>query len=75
MCSSVDVFPCRSSAQQEQQAVLDRLQQSQRELEQCRAELERLKSEASSHGELSRSNLGALHSELARLRTQIEDKE
>ena len=55
--------------------MLDRLQQSQRELEQCRAELERLKSEASSHGELSRSNLGALHSELARLRTQIEDKE
>ncbi|XP_037088290.1 golgin subfamily A member 5-like [Pollicipes pollicipes] len=49
-------------------------QQAQQQLEEHRAELERLRGEASSHGQLSRSSVGALHTDISRLRTQMEDK-
>lgn len=51
-----------------------RLQQVQQELETARVELERLRSERSTHGEMSRTSLGQLHSEIARLRQQVEDR-
>ena len=52
----------------------ERHQQSQTELEAARAELERVRAEAASQAELARTAAGALHTELARSRQQLEAK-